>query len=64
MSTENPKHLFESKTFWANAVAIFGLIGARYGLDVPVEEQGELVAGILAVVNIVLRIITKTPVQV
>lgn len=53
------KNWYESKTMWANCVALIAaLLGAFAGIDIGIEEQGTLVVGIMAVVNIVLRKIT------
>lgn len=57
------KSILASKTFWVNAVAFLGSLGAGLGLDIPIEDQGALVGGIMAGVNIGLRFLTKTPVS-
>lgn len=50
------------KTIITNVgVALFALL-AMFGMEVGVEEQTAITAGILAVVNIVLRVMTTTPV--
>ena len=58
-----PKSIFASKTFYANLIALAAVLAGSVGLDIGVEEQGALVAGLLAGVNIVLRWITKAPVN-
>lgn len=59
-----PKPFWASKTLWVNvlafAAAVTGALGLDLGLDA--ETQASLVVGIMAVVNIVLRLITKAPV--
>ena len=62
-----PKTIWESKTLWANAVAlaaalVYGVSGIDLGLDA--ETEAELATGILALVNIGLRVVTKNPVTV
>ena len=50
------------KTIITNVgVALFALL-AMFGMEVGVEEQTAITAGILAVVNIVLRVMATTPV--
>ena len=58
-----PKSILASKTFWANLIALAAVMAGSAGLDIGVEEQGTLVAGIMAVVNIILRFVTKSPVN-
>ena len=55
------KKWYKSKTMWANIVAGAATIAGVFGIDIGLtpEAQAQLVAGIMAVVNIVLRIITK-----
>lgn len=54
------KRLIQSKTFWTNIIALVAMIVASQGVDIglDVETQGTLVAGILAVTNIALRVVT------
>ena len=58
------KSFWQSKTLWANVIAggvtLAGVFGINVGLDA--ETQAQLVGGIMVVVNIVLRFITKTPI--
>jgi uncharacterized membrane protein len=50
------KTILKSKTFWLNILAIGALIAqAQYGFVIDAEAQ----VAILAVVNLVLRAITK-----
>lgn len=58
MSTENVKSIFASKSFWVNLIALAGmLLQAFTGSEVLVNVETQ--ATILAVINIVLRTITK-----
>jgi hypothetical protein len=61
----NPKPWYASKTLWANLLAGAVTIGGVFGLDLGLDEaaQAQLVAGIMVVVNIVLRLVTKGPIQ-
>jgi len=58
MEETKTKPVWASKTFWVNAVAFGASIVTGFGLDIGVEEQGALVGGVMAVVNIVLRVMT------
>lgn len=59
------KSWYESKTMWANLIGGGVTIGGVFGLDLGLtpEVQAQLVAGIMAVVNIVLRLVTKGPIR-
>jgi hypothetical protein len=50
------------KTITVNIVALIFSLLAMYGLEVPVEVQGQISTAILAILNIGLRIATTTPV--
>jgi hypothetical protein len=58
------KNWYQSKTLWANVVAgavtLAGVFGINVGLDA--ETQAQLVGGIMVIVNIVLRFVTKDPI--
>lgn len=58
------KPFWTSRQLWINAVALAASLGAGAGFDIPGEEQGALVAGIMAAVNIVLRLVTTKAVTV
>jgi len=59
MAEENAKSVFLSKTLWVNIIAIVGLFStSKLGFEI----NGELTAQILAVINLLLRLITKEPV--
>lgn len=58
---EDTKPWYASKTLWANLIAggvtVAGVFGIDLGLDG--ETQAQLVAGVMVVVNIVLRLVTS-----
>lgn len=59
------KPFWQSKTIWTNGVALVGSVSIAFGLDMGLtpEVQGTLVAGIMSVVNIVLRFMTSAAVR-
>tara|TARA_B100002049_G_scaffold235752_1_gene220851 strand:- start:260 stop:454 length:195 start_codon:yes stop_codon:yes gene_type:complete len=60
----NSKPFWASKTIIVNIVALIAAIATAFGLDVGLdaETQGTIVAGIMAVVNVGLRLVTDRPV--
>ena len=60
------KSIFASKTFWVNIVALVATISTAFGLDLGLDpdKQVAVVGGIMSLVNIVLRFITKDAVSV
>ena len=60
------KPWFASKTLWINGLALVASIGATTGFDLGLtaEVQTSIVTGIMALVNIVLRLTTNAPVSV
>ena len=59
MSNE-AKKVWESKTFWVNVIAILALLAqTQVGFIIDPEAQ----AALLAVANLVLRAVTKTPIS-
>ncbi len=53
------KKWYHSKTLWANTIALGGtVLNQMYGIELTPEE----VAGVFAVLNFVLRIVTKQPI--
>ena len=58
------KRWFQSKTLIANIIAGIATVSTAFGLDLGLdaETQVAVVGGVMAVVNIVLRIVTKGPV--
>ena len=57
----NSKPFWASKTLWVNAVALVASISGAFGLDIGLtpEAQSSIVGGVMAVVNIILRLVTK-----
>ena len=59
------KKFWASKTLWINFIAVVAAILAATGVyDLDATAQAEIVAAVMAVVNIVLRFVTKEPVSV
>ena len=58
--TQSSKPWYASKTIWANLVAFAATVAVIAGVDLGLtpEVQAEIVAAVLAGVNIVLRLIT------
>ena len=56
------KNFLLSKTIWVNGLA---LVGTLFGLDqlAPIEFREEIVIVVMAVVNLVLRFMTKSPIK-
>jgi hypothetical protein len=51
------------KTITFNIVAIAaGWLSAKYNIDLPVEDQTAISITIISLVNIALRLVTKTPI--
>lgn len=59
------KPFWASKTLWVNVLALVISVSTAFGLDLGIsaEEQTAFVGGIMAVVNIILRLVTKAPVS-
>lgn len=53
-----------SKTMWANAIAGIAAVSGAFSLNLGLtpDAQVALVGGVMAVVNIILRLVTKTPI--
>ena len=60
------KHIFLSKIFWANVLGLVAIVATAEGVDLGLSSdvQAEIVAGILAVVNVILRMVTRQPVHI
>lgn len=61
----NPKPLIKSKTFWANLItAAVGILVAVAGSDIIQQnpEYAGYAATAIAVMNVILRLMTKSPV--
>lgn len=68
MSETSPtptKPKWASRTLWANAIAFIAAVATAFGFDLGlgVEQQGALVAGIMAIVNGILRLRTNQGLQ-
>lgn len=50
------------KTLIVNTVAALVAVGAIFGVVIPQDDSTAVTAGVLAVINIVLRVMTSTPV--
>ncbi len=59
----NGKNILKSKTLWANVLAVALLIGQQVGGVSPANLDPQTQGIILAVINIVLRFLTKQPVK-
>lgn len=59
----NSKPHLASKTLWVNSFAGIAAVSTAFGLDLGLdaEAQTAVVGGIMAIVNIVLRLVTKQP---
>jgi hypothetical protein len=55
------KSMFLSKTFWTNLIAFAGMVYQNVSGNVMLLDL-EIQASILAVINIILRSVTKAPV--
>lgn len=55
-----------SKSIWAQVIAFFATMGTMHGVDLQsllsTETQVILAAGIPAIIGIVMRLVTKTPI--
>jgi hypothetical protein len=58
------KPFYASKTLWVNVLAMLAAVTGAFGIDIGLdpETQTAVVGGIMAVVNIILRFMTKTAV--
>lgn len=61
---EDQKPWWASKTIWVNLVALGATLATVLGVDTGLtpEVQTQIVAGVMGIVNIVLRFVTTTPV--
>ena len=55
------KPFYASKTLWANLIAGVAAVSTAFGFDLGLspEAQTAIVGGVMAVVNVVLRLVTK-----
>lgn len=53
---------YKSKTVWVNGLTLIGLVFGLFGIDVGLDDKvkGEIAAGVIAGVNLVLRIMTSS----
>ena len=54
------KHIWQSKMFWTNLIALGGIIAQYATGNVVLDIEAQAI--ILALVNLVLRIVTNKPV--
>ena len=56
------KAWWSSKTIWVNVMAGVAAIAAGFGLDLGLtaEVQSQVVVGVMAAVNIALRVVTSS----
>lgn len=59
---DDSKAWYASRTIWVNVVALVASGLAIAGVELTPDQQGALVTSILAVANIVLRLVTTQPV--
>lgn len=59
------KPWYASKTLWANAIAGIVTVAGVFGVDVGLgpEEQAQIVAGAMVIVNVVLRFVTSSAIR-
>lgn len=63
---DNSKPFWQSKTLIINVLAGAAAVAGAFGLDLGLDTttQAEIATGALAVINVILRLITKAPVTV
>jgi hypothetical protein len=61
---ETIKPFWASKTLWVNMVAVAAAVTGAFGVDLGLdpETQIAIVGGIMGVVNVALRFMTRTPI--
>ena len=58
------KKFYLSKTFWFNVVALVLMVLAQFGYTGELPEDWQALApAILAIVNLILRAVTKQPLE-
>jgi len=61
---DDSKPFWASKTLWVNVVALVAAVTGSFGLlDLDAETQTSIVAGVMAIANVALRFVTKSPVK-
>lgn len=59
-----PKSFYQSKTLWVNVAAIIIIIcNSVWGIEFEAEAEAAMATTFLAIVNIILRFITKQPIK-
>ena len=54
------KKWYQSKTLWTNGIAIAAMLIVSFtGVDIDGETQAAIATGVLAVINVVLRLVTN-----
>lgn len=56
------KSLEGFRTILVAVLSVAGVVLAKYGFDFPVEDQTAIATGIMTVLMIAMRVITKSPV--
>lgn len=56
------KPFWASKTLWVNGLALIAMIAGVFKLDIGLdaETQAQIIVGVMAVVNVILRLVTST----
>ena len=58
------KKFWKSKTLWVNLVAVIAIVlNSIYGIELDAETQAALATGVLAIINIILRMFTNQPIK-
>jgi len=57
------KSWYLSRTLWVNVLAGIAAVSGAFGLDLGLstETQTAIVGGVMAIINVVLRVVTTTP---
>jgi len=59
------KPFFARKTFWTNVIMLAATVSTAFGVDLGLDPETQIavVGAVMAVVNIVLRFVTKSPIS-
>ena len=59
------KPWFASKTLWVNAIALLAALATAFGFDLGLDAEGQtaIVTGVMAFVNMYLRLVTDKPIR-
>jgi len=55
------KSIFKSRTAWANISTAAVMIAAIANVELTAEEAAAIVGGVFTLVNVIMRLVTKTP---